>query len=68
MKGLMIFVIAVLIYNVVFDLYKIKQEALHKVYDEAWQQRALEKYQWKKNRLRVYTELVYNAKYGVAND
>jgi len=26
--------------------------------------KANEKYQWKKNRLRTYTDLVYNTKYG----
>ena len=64
MKGLAIFIIVVLAYNIVADFYQIKQDELDEIYHNTWQQKALEKYKWKSDRLRTYTDLVYNVKGG----
>ena len=60
----------IIMYGTVSTMVIIKDNelALQKIKYEKALEIANEKYQWKKNRLRVYTELVYNAKYGVAND
>ena len=64
MKVLALFILIVLGFNIVLSFYQLKKDALDKIYHTAWQNKANEKYQWKKNRLKVYTDLVYNTKYG----
>lgn len=45
--------------------HKDKELALQKAKYEKALDIVIKKYKWKKNRLRVYTDLVYNTKYGV---
>ena len=56
-----LFLITVLMI-IVLQLINIME--MRQVVFEASIEKANEKYQWKKDRLRTYTDLVYNTKYG----
>jgi len=68
MKKLILSILIILLgtaVNVAYILDNNKTAELQELYHKAWEKKAIKKYKLKSNRLRVYTDLVYNTKYGV---